>query len=111
MCTEGCKRNAIASRVLQSPDKGQKRERLLLSPVGQAVADQLMDVPVHDGEIKFLQATRCHLSGKSLVIDERGGNADTADQSDVHDHPRVSIGLNSERTYLTLAATTSAFND
>src|SRR3954466_14205901 len=107
MCAKRCKRDAITSRVLQPPGKREKGERLLLSPVGQVVADQLMYVPVHDREIKPLHAARRYLSCQSLVVDECGGNADTADQSDVHDHP-VSIGLKHRAAYPGLAPTTSA---
>ena len=57
MCTEGCRRDATTPRVLQSLDKREKGERLLLSPVGQVVTDHLMYVPVHDREIKPLYAT------------------------------------------------------
>ena len=86
MCAKGCKSDAITSGALQSPNKREKGNSLLLSPVGQIVADQLAYVAVDDREVKLLYATRREVSGKPLVVDERSSNPDAADQSDMHGH-------------------------
>lgn len=83
---------AIAAGVAQALDVAEVDLGLRLARAGEIVADQLLHIGMHDGQLE-LAAKPVDGGGKALVVDERRRHADTADQADVHDTAPVSRGL------------------
>ena len=83
MAAERGDRGAVGAGRAQAVNKASVDQGLLSAAIGEVVADQLVNVGLNDGQVQRVPRL-CHGAAEPLVVGDRRGGADAADEADMH---------------------------